>query len=144
MSCMRQLQRESGHWWFHLDLDVLSTAALATGRYRQRGGLSWDELATLIAAALRQPGLTGWDITIYNPDLDPDRCGAAQEYHRRSARTARGANVIKRQERACRILRSPTRTLVNISLSSKEATTGGDSSKVFSPTRVNWKLVSCG
>jgi hypothetical protein len=55
---MRQLQRESGHWWFHLDLDVLSTAALATVRYRQRGGLSWDERATLIAAALRQPGLT--------------------------------------------------------------------------------------
>ena len=57
-------------WWLHLDLDVLSTEALPAIDYPQEGGLSWEELETVIGTAL-EAGPTGWDVTIYNPDLDP-------------------------------------------------------------------------
>ena len=62
-------------WWFHLDLDVLSTEALPAVDYPQPGGLRWDELGFVAATAL-SAGPRGWDITIYNPDLDPERIHA--------------------------------------------------------------------
>jgi arginase len=71
-----QLRSGTPNWWFHLDLDVLATGALAAVRYPQPGGLQWDELSALTATALQTPGLVGWDVTIYNPDLDPDGAGA--------------------------------------------------------------------
>lgn len=65
----------SDPWWFHLDLDVLSTEALPAVDYPQPGGLGWQELATVATTAL-DAHPRGWDITIYNPDLDPDRIHA--------------------------------------------------------------------
>jgi arginase len=62
-------------WWFHLDLDVLSTQALPAIDYPQPGGLGWDELAAVATAAMSVDP-RGWDVTIYNPDLDPDRVHA--------------------------------------------------------------------
>jgi arginase len=62
-------------WWFHLDLDVLSTEALPAIDYPQPGGLGWDELAAVATTAL-SAGRRGWDVTIYNPDLDPTRVHA--------------------------------------------------------------------
>jgi arginase len=62
-------------WWFHLDLDVLSTDALPAVDYSQPGGLGWEELATVATTALSAHP-RGWDITIYNPDLDPERIHA--------------------------------------------------------------------
>ena len=49
---------------------------MAAVRYPQPGGLTWDELGRLTDAALAVPGLLGIDLTIYNPDLDPDGAGA--------------------------------------------------------------------
>jgi arginase len=60
----------SSRWWLHLDLDVLSTEALPAIDYPQEGGLSWDELEIVATTALAA-GPVGWDVTIYNPDLDP-------------------------------------------------------------------------
>ncbi|MGH2680230.1 MAG: arginase family protein [Actinomycetota bacterium] len=64
-------------WWFHLDLDVLSTEALPAVDYPQDGGLGWEALDVVAATALAA-GPVGWDVTIYNPDLDPDRTHAAR------------------------------------------------------------------
>jgi arginase len=61
----------SDPWWFHLDLDVLSTEALPAVDYPQPGGLGWEELTSVATTALIA-GPRGWDITIYNPDLDPE------------------------------------------------------------------------
>jgi arginase len=71
-----RLSREPGAWWFHLDLDVLSTEAMPAIRYPQPGGLDWAQAETIAHVALGAPGLIGWDLTIYNPDLDPDRTAA--------------------------------------------------------------------
>ena len=65
-----------GEWWLHVDLDVLSTESLGAVDYRQAGGFDWRTLEVLTRRALRGPGLIGWDVTIYNPDLDPDRSDA--------------------------------------------------------------------
>jgi arginase len=65
----------SSPWWFHLDLDVLATDALPAVDYPQDGGLGWDDLDAVASAALAA-GPAGWDVTIYNPDLDPDRIHA--------------------------------------------------------------------
>lgn len=65
----------TGPWWLHLDLDVLSTEALAAVDYPQPGGLDWDQLEVVASTALAG-GPVGWDVTIYNPDLDADRSGA--------------------------------------------------------------------
>jgi arginase len=62
-------------WWFHLDLDVLSTEALPAVDYPQDGGLEWEHLGIVAETAL-QAGPAGWDVTIYNPDMDPDRTSA--------------------------------------------------------------------
>jgi arginase len=62
-------------WWFHLDLDVLSTEALPAIDYPQPEGLGWDELVVVATTALRADP-RGWDVTIYNPDLDPTRVHA--------------------------------------------------------------------
>ena len=62
-------------WWFHLDLDVLSTEALPAVDYRQPGGLGWDDLSSVATTAFDHDPM-GWDVTIYNPDLDPERVQA--------------------------------------------------------------------
>jgi arginase len=74
----RQLHAAAAHWWFHLDLDVLATRSFSAVRYPQPGGLSWPQIETIADAALKAPGLIGWNITIYNPDLDFDGRGAVQ------------------------------------------------------------------
>ena len=60
-------------WWLHVDLDVLSTDALPAVDYPQPGGLSWTELEMVMDSALELSGCVGATVTIYNPDLDPDR-----------------------------------------------------------------------
>jgi arginase len=60
----------SSRWWLHVDLDVLSTEALPAIDYPQEGGLSWDELE-IVTTTASAAGPVGWDVTIYNPDLDP-------------------------------------------------------------------------
>ena len=65
-----------GEWWFHVDLDVLSTRSLGAVDYPQPGGFDWDTLDALTRRALSSGRLIGWDVTIYNPDLDPDRTDA--------------------------------------------------------------------
>jgi arginase len=63
--------------WLHTDLDVLSSAALAAVDYPQPGGFSWAQLTSVARVALRRPSTIGWDVTIYNPDLDPHQAHAA-------------------------------------------------------------------
>jgi arginase len=77
-SITQRLHHHAGHWWFHLDLDVLATDALTAVRYPQPGGIDWEQLGALTRAALKSPGLIGWNITIYNPDLDPGHRSATQ------------------------------------------------------------------
>ena len=55
---------------------MLAPTELAAVDYPQPGGLTWEQLTQLTAAALATDGCAGWSVCIYNPDLDPDRSGA--------------------------------------------------------------------
>lgn len=59
--------------WLHIDLDVLSTESLPAVDYRQPGGLSWEQLENLGKIIMSHGKVAGCDVTIYNPDMDPDR-----------------------------------------------------------------------
>ena len=63
-------------WWLHVDLDVLSTDALAAVDYQQPGGLDWAQLEELTSAVLSVGGCYGVSVVIYNPDLDQGRAAS--------------------------------------------------------------------
>jgi arginase len=75
--------RAAGHvaahasgWWLHVDLDVLDgnefRACGAAGDPSMPEGLTWAELTAITRTALRVDGCRGWNIGVYNADLDPD------------------------------------------------------------------------
>lgn len=59
-------------FWIHLDADVLDDAVMPAVDYRMPDGLSWDELATVLRAAIGSGGAVGINVTIFNPTLDGD------------------------------------------------------------------------
>lgn len=65
-------------FWLHLDADVLDDAMMPAVDYRMPGGLTFDELATVLSAAAASGRLAGIDITIFNPALDSDGTIAAE------------------------------------------------------------------
>jgi arginase len=77
------VERVAAHgarWWLHIDFDVLArgefTACGAPGEVTLADGLTWRQLTEAGLSAVRSGGCAGWSISIYNPDLDPDRSAA--------------------------------------------------------------------
>jgi arginase len=66
----------TGGFWIHVDADVLDDAIMPAVDYRLPGGLSWEELATAVRIAMQSNRAVGFEVTIYNPKLDPDGAGA--------------------------------------------------------------------
>jgi arginase len=62
---------ESAGYWVHLDVDVLDDAIMPAVDYRLPGGLTWPELEGVLQTALACEGAVGFDVTIFNPRLDP-------------------------------------------------------------------------
>jgi len=58
--------------WIHLDADVLDDAVMPAVDYRMPGGLSFEELATILQIAIASHRAVGLNITIFNPRLDSD------------------------------------------------------------------------
>ena len=60
-------------YWLHLDVDVLDPEHMPAVDSPSPGGLSPEELTTLLAALA--PSALGAHVTVFDPDLDPDgRC----------------------------------------------------------------------
>jgi arginase len=74
------LDRTTPGWWVHVDLDVVRgddfPACAAASDPATPGGLSWEELTTIVHRALRSPKCRGLGVGVYNTDLDPDRRAA--------------------------------------------------------------------
>jgi arginase len=63
-------------FWLHLDVDVLSPEWMFAVDSPDPGGLTPEELATLLKTVYRSKHCAGMQITIYDPTLDPDGvCG---------------------------------------------------------------------
>jgi arginase len=69
---VERLARGREKLWLHVDLDVLSTDSMPAVDYQQPGGLSWEQLEALVKTALSCGKVAGCNVTIYNPDMDPD------------------------------------------------------------------------
>ncbi|MET9515642.1 arginase family protein [Streptomyces sp. NPDC002994] len=62
----------SAGYWVHLDVDILDDAIMPAVDYRLPGGLTWLELESVLRTALAGERPQGFDVTIFNPRLDPD------------------------------------------------------------------------
>ena len=75
-----QITAHASRWWLHIDLDVLArsefSACGAPGEVSLADGLTWRQLTQISTPALQDGGCAGWSMSIYNPDLDPDRSTA--------------------------------------------------------------------
>ncbi|MCX4528911.1 MULTISPECIES: arginase family protein [unclassified Streptomyces] len=68
---------DTAGFWVHLDADVLDPAVMPAVDSPDPGGLLPGELAELLAVLVGSPRCVGLNVTIYDPDLDPDlRAGA--------------------------------------------------------------------
>lgn len=63
---------ELNGFFIHIDADCLDDAIMPAVDFRVPGGLSWEELATVLRAALASDKAVGLEVAIYNPRLDPD------------------------------------------------------------------------
>jgi arginase len=59
-------------FWIHLDVDVLDPLIMPAVDSPDPGGLTWAELNLMLDSLLCHPLCTGLEITILDPDLDPD------------------------------------------------------------------------
>jgi arginase len=59
-------------FWIHLDVDALDDSIMPAVDYRLPDGLSWDELVSVLSVALASERAVGLEVTIFNPNLDPD------------------------------------------------------------------------
>ncbi|MCA1533356.1 arginase family protein [Bradyrhizobium sp. NBAIM03] len=66
------MRAELDGFFIHLDADCLDDAIMPAVDFRVPGGLSWDELSTVLRVGLASGKAVGLEITIYNPGLDED------------------------------------------------------------------------
>jgi arginase len=59
-------------YWVHLDLDVLDPAVLPAVDAPSPGGIAFPELELLLAGLVDTPHCLGVEITVFDPDYDPD------------------------------------------------------------------------
>ncbi|MFD4689963.1 arginase family protein [Streptomyces sp. NPDC058463] len=64
-------------FWVHLDADVLDPSVMPAVDSPDDGGLFPDELGTLLRILVRSPRCVGLNVTVYDPDLDPDATAGA-------------------------------------------------------------------
>ena len=68
----RLARRELGGFWIHLDADVLDARLMPAVDTPAPDGLTFEELDGLLATLLRSGAAAGLELTIFDPDLDPD------------------------------------------------------------------------
>jgi arginase len=56
----------------HLDADVLDPTVMPAADAPDPGGLDYPQLVRLLRPLIAEPGCVGLQVTIYDPDLDPD------------------------------------------------------------------------
>ncbi|GAA0922690.1 hypothetical protein GCM10009554_00440 [Kribbella koreensis] len=65
-------------FWVHLDVDILDAEVMPAVDSPDPGGLQHDHLRQLLRPILASPKCVGFDIGIFDPDLDPDGRYAAE------------------------------------------------------------------
>lgn len=65
-------------FWIHFDADVLADDLMPAVDYRLPGGLTFDECIYLLQTLTHSTKAVGMTVTIFNPNMDPDRSLARQ------------------------------------------------------------------
>lgn len=65
-------------FWIHLDADVLDASVMPAVDSPNPRGMRFDELETILTGLLASPRAVGMELTIFDPDLDPDGRRARQ------------------------------------------------------------------
>lgn len=75
---LRLLERKKlDGFWLHLDVDVLDAKIMPAVDSPDPDGLAWEELDRILQALVRSPRIAGMELTIFDPDLDPEGSLAA-------------------------------------------------------------------
>nr|WP_225958168.1 arginase family protein [Amycolatopsis lexingtonensis] len=64
-------------FWVHVDIDVLDPAYVSAVDSPDPGGLDPSTLVSVLRDLLARPGAAGFELTVFDPDLDPDGHQAA-------------------------------------------------------------------
>lgn len=67
-----RLAADAGRFWLHIDVDVLEMQVFPATDYLMPGGLTWNDLETLLTPIGRSPGLIGASVACYNPEKDAE------------------------------------------------------------------------
>jgi arginase len=65
-------------YWVHVDVDVLDPAVMPAVDAPDPGGIAFAELELLLAGLVDTPHCLGVEITVFDPDYDPDGTYAAE------------------------------------------------------------------
>ncbi len=65
-------------YWVHVDVDVLDPAVMPAVDAPSPGGIAFPELELLLAGLVESPHCLGVEITVFDPDYDPDGSYAAE------------------------------------------------------------------
>lgn len=65
-------------YWVHVDVDVLDPAVMPAVDAPDAGGIAFPELEQLLAGLVDTPHCLGVEITVFDPDYDPDGAYAAE------------------------------------------------------------------
>ncbi|WP_416799051.1 arginase family protein [Ciceribacter azotifigens] len=66
-------RRDLSRYWLHLDVDVLAETVMPAVDSPGEPGLDFEQVARLVSLLIRHVPVIGVDVTIYDPDKDPDR-----------------------------------------------------------------------
>lgn len=72
----RVARPELGGFWIHVDADALDPLEVPAVDSPTPGGLGVGDMVELLAPLVRHPRALGLELTIYDPNLDPDRSSA--------------------------------------------------------------------
>ncbi len=72
-AALARLEREElDGFWVHLDADVLDPGVMPAVDSPDPDGISHEELIALLGPLAAAPGCAGVEVTVFDPDLDPD------------------------------------------------------------------------
>ncbi|MDM4720489.1 arginase family protein [Micromonospora sp. WMMA1363] len=74
----REQLADCAGYWVHVDVDVLDPAVMPAVDAPDPGGIAFAELEILLAGLVDTPHCLGVELTVFDPDYDPDGSYAAE------------------------------------------------------------------
>jgi arginase len=106
----REQLAECMGYWLHVDVDVLDPAVMPAVDAPDEGGIAFAELQLLIAGLVDTPDCLGMQLTVFDPDYDPEGdyarevvatlVAALEPVRRREARAGRPLAMVMPTQRA--------------------------------------------